>query len=165
MQLKRVDTDKQPSVQNAVSGLIKRRRWDATQAGHSWPEISNIEARQIFPHKGSHDNNVVKAPLDARERSSCTRERSSCTSSYWDPAFPHVRFHENARGPQPPFWGPKVDVQFPHLWCPNLPNLLDGHVQLKTRISTLIQFSSSSAQNLGSKKIEENTCAYDCKIM
>jgi len=29
---------------------------------------------------------VVKEPLDARER-------SSCTSNYWDPAFPHLKFH------------------------------------------------------------------------
>jgi len=32
---------------------------------------------------------VVKVPLDARD--------SSCTSEYWDPAFPHLKFHKSAR--------------------------------------------------------------------
>ena len=57
---------------------------------------------------------VVKVPLDARER-------SSCTSSYWDPAFPHLKFHR--KSPEPlvggPFW-PKADIEFPHLWFSTL---------------------------------------------
>jgi len=64
---------------------------------------------------------VIKVLLDARER-------SSCTSSYWDPAFPHLKFHR--KSPEPlvgdPFW-PKVDIQFPHLW---FSTLTTGHWQL-----------------------------------
>jgi len=33
-----------------------------------------------------------------------SRERSSCTSKYWDPAFPHVKCHENAQGPTTTFY-------------------------------------------------------------
>jgi len=51
---------------------------------------------------------VVNVLLDARER-------SSCTSSYWYPAFPHLRFHR--KSPEPalvwgPFW-PKADYTVP----------------------------------------------------
>ena len=55
---------------------------------------------------------VVKVPLD-------TRERSSSTSNYWDPAFPHLRFHIKTLW-APPVRGPKADVEFPRLWFSTL---------------------------------------------
>jgi len=56
---------------------------------------------------------VVKVPLDARER-------SSCTSNYSDSAFPRLRFHFKKHSGHNDLLGPKADVQFPHLWFSTL---------------------------------------------
>jgi len=45
------------------------------------------------------------------------RVPSSCASSYWDPAFPRLKFHKKkSGGPQSPVRRPEADVQFPHVW-------------------------------------------------
>jgi len=60
------------------------------------------------PIQNSNVKLVVKVPLDATER-------GSCTSNYWDPVFPRLKCYKNAQGPQPRVLGPIADVQFPHL--------------------------------------------------
>jgi len=54
---------------------------------------------------------VVTLPLDARERRAPVPEIQRSLTSY---------FMKMLRVPQPPFWGPKTNVQFPQLWCSTL---------------------------------------------
>jgi len=51
-----------------------------------------VSTYKSIQSNSSYKTAAVKVPLDARER-------SSCTSSYWDPSFPHFRFHKNVRWP------------------------------------------------------------------
>ena len=100
---------------------------------------------------------MVKVPLDARER-------SSCTSSYWDPAFPHLRFHR--KSPEPlvggPFW-PKADIQFPHLWFSILTTAYNVLVSWPLRYrftSTVVQHNQLITYGHTSVGVGYGTLAY-----
>jgi len=62
----------------------------ARLASRSWPSRSFV-CHQSYENSISTTSAVVKVPLDARER-------SSCTSNYWNPAFPHLKLNKKRSG-------------------------------------------------------------------